>query len=134
MGKIVNDNCAHLSVNERTKLLALLLDFEELSNGTLGDWKDSDISLELKKGETPFAQRKAYTVPQIHLETLKREVKRLVLLGVLERQDDSEWVSPTFIIPKPNGTVRFISDFREVNKQLVRKPFPLPKSLLSYRK
>ena len=54
-------------------------------------------------------------------------MKRLVLLGVLERQGDSEWASPTLIIPKPNGTVRFVSDFREVNKRLVRKPFPLPK-------
>ena len=34
---------------------------------------------------------------------------------------------PTFIIPKKNGTVRFISDFRYVNKCLIRKPYPIPK-------
>ena len=126
LGKIVN-NCAHLNGTERTMLLALLLEFEELFDGTLGDWKYIDISLELKKGETPFAQRVSYCVPHLHLETLKKEVERLVLLGVLKRQDDSEWASPTFIIPKPNKTVRFVTDFREVNKRLVRKPFPLPK-------
>ena len=49
LGKIVNDSCAHLSANERTMLLARLLEFEELLDGTLGDWKDSDVSLELKK-------------------------------------------------------------------------------------
>lgn len=56
-----------------------------------------------------------------------REVTRLVNIGVLKRQSDSEWASPSFIIPKANKTVRTVSDFREVNKRLVRKPFPLPK-------
>jgi hypothetical protein len=46
---------------------------------------------------------------------------------VLEFQPASEWASPSFIIPKKDNTVRFISDFREVNKRLVRKPFPIPK-------
>ena len=32
-----------------------------------------------------------------------------------------------YIIPKKNNTVRFISDFREVNKRLIRKPYPIPK-------
>ena len=54
-------------------------------------------------------------------------MKRLVELGVLVRQPTSEWASPTLIIPKMNGTVHFISDFREVNKQIVRTPYPIPK-------
>ena len=32
-----------------------------------------------------------------------------------------------FVVPKKNGTVRFLSDFWEVNKRLIRKPFPIPK-------
>ena len=46
---------------------------------------------------------------------------------MLKRQPTSEWASPTFIIPKKNKTVRFISDFREVNQRIVRTPFPIPK-------
>jgi hypothetical protein len=38
----------------------------------------------------------------------------------------TEWASPSFIVPKKN-TVRFLSNFWEVNKRLVRKPFPTPK-------
>jgi hypothetical protein len=33
---------------------------------------------------------------------------------------------PSFIIPKKDKTVHFLSDFWEVNKRLVRKPFPIP--------
>ena len=45
----------------------------------------------------------------------------------MKRQPDSEWASPTFIIPKKNKTVRFLTDFREVNKRMIRKPYPIPK-------
>jgi hypothetical protein len=48
-------------------------------------------------------------------------------LGVLELQQASEWDLPSFIVPKKNNTVRFHSNFWEVNKRLVRKPFPIPK-------
>jgi hypothetical protein len=50
-----------------------------------------------------------------------------VQTGVLERQPVSEWSLPSFIILKKDKTVCFLSDFREVNKRLVRKPFPIPK-------
>jgi hypothetical protein len=36
-------------------------------------------------------------------------------------------VLPTFIIPKNDSTVHTISDFRELNKHIVRKPYPIPK-------
>ena len=45
----------------------------------------------------------------------------------LKCKNDSKWAAPTFIIPKKNGTVRFICDSRESNKRIKRKPFPIPK-------
>ncbi len=46
---------------------------------------------------------------------------------VLEWQPASERASPSFIIPKKNRTVRFLSNFQEVNKRLVGTPCPIPK-------
>ena len=34
---------------------------------------------------------------------------------------------PTFIIPQKNRSGCFISDFRELNNRIKRKPFPIPK-------
>ena len=123
---IVKDNCTHLNSTHQEKLLAILKSFEMLFDGTLGDWNTEPVSFELKEGMKPYHGR-AFPVPKIHKDTLIKEVQRLVKLGVLEWQPSSVWASPTFIIPKKNNTVRFISDFREVNKRLVRKPFPIPK-------
>jgi hypothetical protein len=56
-----------------------------------------------------------------------KEVERLSKLGALERQPVSEWALPSFIIPKKDKTVCFLSDFGKVNKRLVRTPFSIPK-------
>jgi hypothetical protein len=55
------------------------------------------------------------------------EVDRLFKLGVIKKINWSQRGSPNFITPKKDKTLRFISDFRELNKQIKRQPFPLPK-------
>jgi hypothetical protein len=123
---IVTDKCKHLSANQQKKLLQLLTKYESLFDGTLGDWKTNPVSFQLKEGVSPY-HGQAFPVPKVHKEIIKKEVERLCQLGVLERQPASEWASPSFIIPKKDKTIQFLSDFREVNKRLVRKPFPTPK-------
>ena len=53
---------------------------------------------------------------------------RLVLLGVLESSNVSEWRAPSFAQPKPKtNQARFRSDFRNLNKQLKRKSYTMLK-------
>ncbi len=92
LASITAQNFTHLSASQQEQLLALLLDYEELFGGTLGDWKTEPVSFKLKPGTTPY-HGKAYPIPQVHLKTLKKEVERLCELGVLEPQPDSEWDS-----------------------------------------
>jgi hypothetical protein len=54
---IVKNNCLHLSTSHCNSLLAMLLKFEELSDGTLGDWKLPPVSFELKEGAKPYHGR-----------------------------------------------------------------------------
>jgi hypothetical protein len=123
---IVRDNCKHLSADQQKKLLQLLKKYESLFYGTLGDWKTKPVSFQLKEGVSPY-HGQAFPVPKVHKDTIKKQLERLCQLGVLERQTASEWALPSFIIPKKDKTVCFLSDFWEVNQRLVRKPFPIPK-------
>jgi hypothetical protein len=111
---IVRDNCKHLSTNQQNKLLQLLKKYELLFEGTLGDWKTKPVSFQLNEGLSPY-HGQAFPVPKIYKETIVKEVERLCQLGVLERQPASEWASPSFIIPKKDRTICFLSDFGEVN-------------------
>ncbi len=123
---IVRDKCKHLSTDQQKKLLRLLTKYELLFDGILGDWNTKPVSFQLKEGVLPH-HGQIFPNPKVHKETIIKDVKRLCQLGVLERQPASEWALPSFIIPKKDKTVRFLSDFWEVNKRLVRKPFPIPK-------
>ena len=95
-------------------------------DGILGDWDTKHVSLKLRECAKPYHGR-PFPTPKVHKETFKKEVERLRGLGVLKWQSESEWALPSFIVPKQNQTVQFVSDFREVNKRIVRNPFPIPK-------
>jgi hypothetical protein len=125
---IIRENSSHLTASDREMLLSVLLKFESLFNGTLGDWNSTPVSFELKEGMKPYHGR-PYPIPHKYKAVLMKEIKWLCDIGVLEWQPSSRWASPTFIIPKKDSTVpvHTISDFRELNKRIVRKPYPIPK-------
>ena len=120
------DNAHQLDATQKSQLLDLLVDFEDLFDGTLGHWKTEPVDIELKPDAKPYSGR-YYPVPRINKETFKKELLRLVEIGVLERVEQSEYGTPVFIIPKKEGTVRFLTDFRRVNQTIVRKPYPIPR-------
>jgi hypothetical protein len=99
--ELVENECSHLNPTEKLQLLELLMEFEDLFDGTLGDWDTETVSFQLKEGSTPYHGR-AYPIPQKHNATVKTEVKRLCEIGVLEWQAASEWATPSFIQPKEN--------------------------------
>ena len=96
-------------MTQRNKLLKLLQKSEELSDGKLGTWKTDLVEFKLKEYEKPTWSR-PYPVTQVPEEMFKKEVEGLVLLGVVEVEDDSEWGALSFALPKPKSNqVSFIS-------------------------
>ncbi len=89
LAKVVHDHCQHLSSQQQNKLLRLLVKYEELLDGTLGDFKTKPVRFNLKEVATPY-HCKAYPVPYSQLAMFRKEVDRLEEIGVLKRQPDSE--------------------------------------------
>jgi hypothetical protein len=96
----------HLSKDKQQQLKALLTQYQDLINGTLGQWKGNLYEIQLKPGAQPY-HAKAFPVPRVHLETLKNEVKHLCKIGVLKKVNCSEWAAPMFLVPKPDQMVAF---------------------------
>ena len=76
-----------------------------------------------------------FPVPDKFRDLFKRELDKLVNLGVLRPVKTSAWAFPTFLAPKKDGTARFVSDFRKLNAILksVQYPMPLIKEVLTRR-
>ena len=94
----VADNVTHLNAEERNLLLSLIKDFEELVDGTLGDWDTDPVDLKLKPGSKPFNSR-YYPVPRINNGNFQKELKRLLEIGVITLVQQIQYGTPVFIIP-----------------------------------
>ena len=62
-------------------------------------WKTAPLDLELKDDANPVCSR-PYSGPRVNIAIFRKEVKRLVKLGVLKEANESEWGAPYFAQPK----------------------------------
>ena len=100
--------------------------YECLFDDNLGIWHGKPYDIKLEPDAEPY-HGKPFPVPRIHELTFKQELDRLEALKVIKKVNRSQWGAPTFLIPKKDSTVRFISDFKELNKRILRQPYPIPK-------
>lgn len=121
----VADGQKHLTPAQREDLKALFRRYRKLFDGSLGVYPHKKCHIELEPNAEPVFARQ-YPVPQVHKETFIKELLHLESLGVLKRVGASEWGSPTFITPKKDGRVRWVSDLCALNWCIKRKKYPLP--------
>ena len=57
--------------------------FEELFDGSSGDWNTTPVTFGLKEGSTPYHGR-AFPVPQVYNDTVRKKGIRHCELGVLK--------------------------------------------------
>jgi len=118
-------NQEHLVANQKELLRSTLRKHISALQGLRGKWRGDKVHLELLPGAKPY-HGKAYKIPQAYKNLVKQEIDRLVSIGLLEPVEAAEWSAPSFCIPKSNGSIRFITDFRGLNRWLKRKPYPIP--------
>ena len=82
--KSIITNLNYLKEKHRNSLLELLSKYENLFDGKLGNYTGSDYSIELKEDAKPY-HAKPFPIPKIHELTLKKEVNRLIKIGVLKK-------------------------------------------------
>jgi hypothetical protein len=121
----VVDKLSHLNTHQKADLLEILRENEKMFDSTLGVYPHKKVHIDIEPDGAVPKHARPYPVPRIHLSTFKKELEHLVEIGVLAPQGESGWTSPTFITPKKDGRVRWVSNLRELNKVVRRKVYPL---------
>jgi hypothetical protein len=103
----------------------VLQENNKMFDGTLGVYPHKKVHIDIDPN-AKLVHSRPYLVPQIHLKIFKTELDHLVRIGVLASQQENEWASPSFIIPKKDARVRWISNLCQLNKVIIRKQYPLP--------
>lgn len=106
-----------------------------LFNGQLKVYPDSKVHLNIKPN-AQLRKSRPNKVPYAHQEVFRKELDCLVQQGVLSPTTQSIWTTPTFIIPKKDERVSWVSNFKYLNQNLQRKQYKLPriKEFLERRK
>lgn len=91
----------HISEEEKQELKEVMNEFATAMEGKVGKLKMPPYVLPVRKDTPPHAQH--YFPPRCYHEANRKEIDRLVELGVIEPDIDSPWAAPAFVLPKKDG-------------------------------
>ncbi|MCO5577579.1 hypothetical protein L7F22_031410 [Adiantum nelumboides] len=61
-----------------------------------------------------------------YAKKVKEEIDNRLKAGFITKVANSDWLFPIVVVPKKNGKLRVCVDYRKLNAQTIKDPFPLP--------
>ena len=122
---------SELSTKQKKEVLELCRQFDSTLTDIPGRTSLLEFTIEMEDPRPIFV--KPYPLPFAKAEVVKKEVDSMLRLGVIERAA-SPYNSPTVLVAKPDGSVRYCQDFREINRKVVFDGEPLPDPELLFSK
>ena len=79
----------------------------------------------LKMDAKPVRMQR-YRMNPNYAKRVKEETDALLKARFIIEVESSDWLFPIVVVPKKNGKLRICVDFRKLNEQTVKDPFPIP--------
>ena len=120
----LDQKLGHLSLSERQELVAIILQFKnifpDVPNRTTVAYHDVDVGT-----ASPIKQH-PYRLSPVKVKHLQKEIEYMLDNDIIE-PSKSEWSSPCVLVPKPDGSYRFCTDYRKVNSVTKTDSYPIPR-------
>lgn len=115
----------HLESDRRKQLFQLLTSYRDVFQDRPGRTNLCEHTIELQPNTKPI-RVPPYRVNPLKAELIDKEIDLMLEMGVIERSN-SPWASPVVLVPKPDGSIRFCSDFRKLNNVTIPDAHPMPR-------
>lgn len=118
------EKLSHLDPTQQGEMMQLVFQFVRLFPDTPSQTDQVSHDVDVRTA-TPIKQH-PYRVNPLKLKIIREEIAYM-LENDLIKASNSEWSSPCVLVPKPDGTYRFFTDFRQVNKITKSDSYPIPR-------
>lgn len=109
----------------KSLLVGLHDEFDHLSSEETGLVKRFTHRVDHKLNVTKVAAT-FVLLPSALQEQVSAELQHLEKVGIMEKVDASEWISPVVVVRKKDGSIRLCVDLGQANKTIFVDDFPLP--------
>ena len=114
----------NLSKEERADLTKLLGEYRGVFQSAPG--KTILIEHRIKTGTAQPIRLPSYRVPQAYRDTVKKELDKMLLVGITE-PSTSEWSAPIVLVKKKDQSLRLCVDYRKLNQASEGDAYPMPR-------
>ena len=121
----ISDKLSHLNDIQKKEVISLIKDNEQLFPDVPTKTTAAVHDVVVINDSPPIKQH-PYRLNPIKLKHLRDEVQYMLDNDIIE-PSTSQWSSPCILVPKPDGTYRFVTDFRKVNSVTKSDSYPIPR-------
>jgi len=114
----------HLSEKQKKNVKNIIDEFSDIFPDVPN--QTNVIEHDVDVGESRPIKQHAYRVSPQKQDLIRKEVKYMIENNIIQ-PSYSNWSSPCLLVPKPDGGVRFCTDFRKVNAVTKSDVFPIPR-------
>ena len=120
----IDDKLTHLSEKERRDVKELLNEFPQLFADVPS--RTDAVEHDVDVGDTTPIKQAPYRANPTKMKNLEKEIEYMLQNGIIE-PSSSAWSSPCILVPKPDRSYRFCTDYRKVNACTKTDSFPIPR-------
>ena len=118
----LDEKLGHLSENVQCELKQLIHEREDMFPDVPSRTNAADHDVDV--GDHESIKQHPYRVNPLKRAHLKKEIEYMLENNIIE-PSKSEWSSPCILVPKPDASFRFVTDFGKVNQCTKTDSYPI---------
>ena len=114
----------HLTPEQQGQLTELIGEYPSLFSDAPS--RTNVMSHDVEVGDTVPIKQHPYRMNPLKSKEMKKEIQYMLDNDIIE-PSQSNWSSPCILVPKPDGSFRFCTDYRKVNAVTKSDTYPIPR-------